>query len=163
MTLSHLENTSGLIGGIRALFQDWLSIHATPRLPIKSIMSTSLDFRMGFYYSFDPNSGPGAQKILINKTTRGNVMTDEELRALSKADPERWAKEAAKRLSPEVKAAVRAIACFIKSDVLARIEALEKKVSSMASASRVAEIEDRIRAELANLRRLKGAGYERTN
>lgn len=90
-------------------------------------------------------------------------MTDEELHALSKADPERWAQEAAKRLSPEVKAAVRAIGCFIKTDVLTRIEALEKKVSSMASASRVAEIEDRIHAELANVRRLKGAGYERTN
>ena len=90
-------------------------------------------------------------------------MTDEELRALSKADPELWTQEAAKRLSPEVKAAVRATARYIKTDVLARIEALEKKVSSMASASRVAEIEDRIRAELANFRRLKGAGYERTN
>jgi hypothetical protein len=49
--------TTEPIGGISSVFSKCIPPQDSPQFLIKGIMSTSLDFRMGFYYSFDPNNG----------------------------------------------------------------------------------------------------------
>ena len=47
----------GPIGGISSVFSKCIPLPDTPQHLIKSIMSTPLDFRMGFYYRFDLSNG----------------------------------------------------------------------------------------------------------
>jgi hypothetical protein len=62
------------IGEISSVFSKCIPLPDSPQLLIKSIMSTSMDFRMGSYYSLDPSNEDRIVNELIHKFTHNIEM-----------------------------------------------------------------------------------------